>query len=159
MYTITRKLAMVCLAVVFSVLVYGCGGGSNEQAMMPDTDSPGMAMPHPVGTEGLLTRMPGSYTIPAGENSGDEAGDVTFTCPSDGPSCDVTVADDGTVTSVGGMATAMNSTAAELRLALANLVAAEETARLAVAAQETAEETARLAVAAQETAEEECEAC
>ena len=32
MYTITRKLAMVCLAVVFSVLMYGCGGGGSDQA-------------------------------------------------------------------------------------------------------------------------------
>ena len=39
MYTITRKLAMVCLAVVFSVLVYGCGGGGNGQADMVGTDS------------------------------------------------------------------------------------------------------------------------
>ena len=27
MYTLTRKLTMVCLAVVLSVLAYGCGGG------------------------------------------------------------------------------------------------------------------------------------
>ena len=42
MYTITRKIAVVCLAVVFSVLVYGCGGGDSKQASTdtPPTDSP-----------------------------------------------------------------------------------------------------------------------
>ena len=42
MYTITRKIAVVCLAVVFSVLVYGCGGGDNQQASTdtPSTDTP-----------------------------------------------------------------------------------------------------------------------
>ena len=42
MYTITRKIAMVCLAVVFSVLVYGCLGGDSQQASTPSTDSPDM---------------------------------------------------------------------------------------------------------------------
>ena len=124
MYTITRKLAMVCLAVVFSVLVYGCGGGGSDQATMtPDgtdgTDgTDGMAMTHPVSTEMVtagLTIMPGTYPILPGETA--DAGDATFTCAEDGPSCDVTVDDDGNATSTGGMATAMNSAAADERLA------------------------------------------
>ena len=147
MYTITRKLAMVCLAVVFSVLVYGCGGGSNDQAMMPDTDSPDMVMPNPVNTDMVtpgLTIMPGTYSIQPGETA--DAGDATFTCAEDGPSCDVTVADDGTVTSVGGMATAMDSAAATMRLAVeARIADAEEVARLAEEARDTAVEDARLA--------------
>ena len=53
MYTIIRKLAMVCLAVVFSALVYGCGGGGKDVAETPDgTD--GMVMTDPVDTD-LLT--------------------------------------------------------------------------------------------------------
>ena len=54
MYTITRKLAMVCLAVVFSVLMYGCGGGGSDQAAGETPDSTdgtdGMVMTHPVDT-------------------------------------------------------------------------------------------------------------
>ena len=56
-----------------------------------------------------LTITPGMYTIQPGENSGEEAGDATFTCSELGAPCVVTVADDGTVTSAGGTATAMNS--------------------------------------------------
>ena len=84
MYTITRKLSMVCLAVVFSVLMYGCGGGSSDQAeITPDgPDGPdGMAMTHPVNTDMVtdgLTIMPGTYSIQPGES--EDAGDATFTC-------------------------------------------------------------------------------
>ena len=130
MYTITRKLAMVCLAVVFSVVAYGCGGGGGSDPVAetpPAAES--MPMPHQVNTEGLLTIIPGTYNIPAGEDSGDEAGDVTFTCPTGGPSCAVEVAVDNdgntAATSVGGMATAMNSVVARLRIALEKLVDAE----------------------------------
>ena len=120
MYTITRKLAMVCLAVVFSVLVYGCGGGGSDMAgeTPDDTDSTdGMVMTHPVDTEmvtdGLMS-TPGTYTILPGESA--DAGDVTFTCSDVAEvSCVVTVDADG-ATSTGGMATAMNSAAAQARL-------------------------------------------
>ena len=70
MYTITRKLAMVCLAVVFSVLVYGCGGGGGDQASNGMSDGPDMgANPVPVNTDMVtagLTIMPGNYTDPTG---------------------------------------------------------------------------------------------
>ena len=39
--------------------------------------------------------------------------DATFYCPADGLACEIKVADDGTVTSAGGMATAQNSMAAK----------------------------------------------
>ena len=131
MYTITRKLAMVCLAVVFSVLVYGCGGGSSEQAMMPDTDSPDLTpdpmdmvmTPHTVDmsmvTVGLIV-TPGTFTLQPGESR--NRYDATFTCDTDGTSCEVTVADDGTAESVGGMATAMNSGPGNDKLAVSNTV-------------------------------------
>ena len=149
MYTITRKLSMVCLAVVFSVLMYGCGGGSSDQAeMTPDgTDgTDGMAMTHLVNTDMVtdgLTIMPGTHSIQPGES--EDAGDATFTCLAGGLSCDVTVtvADDGstTVESVGGMATAMDSVVGTLRVAvmtaegerdaaLEDLRIAEETAEM-----------------------------
>ena len=121
MYTIIRKLTMVCLAVVFSVLVYGCGGGGSEQATTTTMmDGPGM--PHSVSTELVtagLTIMPGTYNIPSGETA--DAGDATFACPAEESACEVTVElnADGTTTttSLGGMATAMNSAAADERIA------------------------------------------
>ena len=149
MYTITRKLAMVCLAVVFSVLAYGCGGGGSDQAETPDgTDgTDGMVMTHPVDTTTVsagLTIMPGTHSIQPGETA--DAGYVTFTCPAGGPACDVTVADDSTVTSVGGMATAMDSAAGTMKLAVeARIAKAEEAARIAEEARVAAVEDARLA--------------
>ena len=111
MYTLTRKLAMACLAVVLSVLAYGCGGGSSQQATVTDVSTD-------MVTAGL-TPDSGTYTIQPGGTA--NAGDVTFACPAEGSSCEVTVAeaDDGstTVTSAGGMATAMTSASAEERLA------------------------------------------
>ena len=104
MSTLTRKLAVVCLAVVFSVLVHGCGGGGSK--LTP------MSMSHTVSTDMVTTGLtiePGTYTIQPGGNL--DAGDATFTCPPGGVPCVVTVADDGTVTSAGGAATAMNSAA------------------------------------------------
>ena len=75
-----------------------------------------------------------------------DAGYVTFTCPAGGPACDVTVADDGTVTSVGGMATAMDSAAGTMKLAVeARIAKAEEAARIAEEARLAAVEEARLA--------------
>ena len=140
MYTIIRKLAMVCLAVVFSVLVYGCGGGGSGQAETTTmTDEPGM--PHSVSTASVsdgLTITPGEYNIPPGETA--DAGDATFACPAGELSCDVTVtvAEDGstTVESVGGMATAMNSASATARLAV---MAAEDARDAALAAAMAAE--------------------
>ena len=64
-----------------------------------------------------LTPDPGTYTIQPGGTA--TAGDVTFACPTEGSSCEVTVADDGTIVpspSAEGMATAMNSESAAARL-------------------------------------------
>ena len=104
MYTLTRKLSVVCLTVVLSFLVYGCGG-SSKQALITDVSTE-------MVTAGL-TPDAGTYNIQPGGTA--TAGDVTFACPAEGSSCEVTVADDGTVTSAGGMATAMDSAAAEAR--------------------------------------------
>ena len=162
MYTLTRKLSVVCLTVVLSFLVYGCGG-SSKQALITDVSTD-------MVTAGL-TPDAGTYNIQPGGTA--NAGDVTFACPDEGSSCEVTVADDGTVTSAGGMATAMTSASAIARLAaveaarLAGIAqeaaegerdAAQEAARLAGIAQEAAEETARLAGIAQEAAEGERDA-
>ena len=58
-----------------------------------------------------------TYTIQPGDSM--DAGDATFSCPAEGVPCVVTVdADEGTVTSVGGMASAMNSDAGNAKLAV-----------------------------------------
>ena len=124
MYTLTRKLSVICLTVVLSFLVYGCGG-SSKQALITDVSLDMVAD---------LTPDAGTYNVQPGGTA--NAGDVTFACPDEGSSCEVTVADDGTVTSAGGMATAMTSASALAR------VAAEEAARVAT------EEALRVAAAA-----------
>ena len=101
MYTLTRKLSVICLTVVLSFLVYGCGG-SSKQALITDVTD--------MVTAGLMPD-PGTYTIGPGGTA--NAGDVTFACPAGGPTCKITVASDGTIMSVEGsaegMATAMDS--------------------------------------------------
>ena len=110
MYTLTRKLSVVCLTVVLSFLVYGCGG-SSKQALITDVSTD-------MVTAGL-TPDSGTYTIQPGGTA--NAGDVTFACPAEGAPCEVTVAEDGTITSppgsAPGMATAMDSASAAARLA------------------------------------------
>ena len=125
MYTLTRKLSVVCLTVVLSFLVYGCGG-SSKQALITDVSTD-------MVTAGL-TPDSGTYIIQSGGTA--NAGDVTFVCPEEGSSCEVTVADDGPVTSTGGMATAMDSASALARVAAeaAARVAAEAALRVAAAA-------------------------
>ena len=140
MYTLTRKLSVICLTVVLSFLVYGCGG-SSKQALITDVSTD-------MVTAGL-TPDPGTYTIQPGGTA--NAGDVTFTCPAEGPPCEVTVAEDGTVTSAPGsapgMATAMDSASAAARLAAEQAQAEAETAR------DTANAAAMLAATAQTDAE------
>ena len=143
MYTLTRKLSVVCLTVVLSFLVYGCGG-SSKQATITDVSTD-------MVTAGL-TPDSGTYTIQPGGTA--NAGDVTFACPEEGSSCEVTVADDGTVTSAGGMAMAMTSASAAARLAAVAEAEASEAARVAAVAAAEASEAARVAaVAAAEASE------
>ena len=108
MYTLTRKLSVVCLTVVLSFLVYGCGGSSKQALITEVTD---------MVTEGLMPE-PGTYTIEPG-GTAYAGGDVSLDCPPGGPPCEVTVADDGTFvmsTSAEGMVIAMNSASAAARL-------------------------------------------
>ena len=144
MYTLTRKLSVVCLTVVLSFLVYGCGG-SSKQATITDVSTDMVTA--------SLTPDSGTYTIQPGRIA--TAGDVTFACPEEGSSCEVTVADDGTVTSTGGMATAMDSDSATRRLAAEQAQADAESDRdAAQQAQQVAEDAAMDAAAAQQVAED-----
>ena len=141
MYTLTRRLSVVCLTVVLSLLVYGCGG-SSKQALI--TDVTDMVM-------GDLMPEPGTYTIEPGGTA--NAGDVSFTCPEGGPSCEVTVADDGTIvmsTSAEGTVIAMNS---DLAIAKAERDAARAAEMAAEADKVAAEEARDDALAAEMAAE------
>ena len=145
MYTLTRKLSVVCLTVVLSFLVYGCGG-SSKQALITDVSLDMVTAD--------LTPDAGTYNIQPGGTA--NAGDVTFACSDEdeGSSCEVTVADDGTVTSAGGMATAMTSASAAARLAAVAAAAASEAARVAAVAEAEASEAARVAAVAEAEASE-----
>ena len=134
MYTLTRKLSMVSLAVVLSVLAYGCGGGSGGQALITDVSTDMVT--------GGLTPDVGTYTIQPGGTA--NSGDVTFACLEEGSSCEVTVADDGTVTSTGGMATAMISASAEARLDADQRATEAETAKMLADQRATEAETAKM---------------
>ena len=67
-----------------------------------------------------LTILPGMYTIAPGET--EDTGVVAFTCSAEGVRCLVTVADDGTITSAGGVATAMITAEGFKRLYRAQIV-------------------------------------
>ena len=126
MYTITRKLAVVCLAVVLSMLAYGCGGGSSKQADInggtdtdTDTETPSVVVtPHTVDTAVLvagLTITPSTdISIQPGKTM--NFGDADIRCRDGGEVCVVTVVDNDDVTSSGGMAEALLSKAAILKL-------------------------------------------
>ena len=157
MYTLTRKLSVVCLTVVLSFLAYGCGGGS-KQALITDVSSE-QALITDVSTDMVtagLTPDQGTYTIQPGGTA--NAGDVTFACPAGGPTCKITVASDGTIMSVegsaDGMATAMDSASAAARLAAEQRATDAEAARdAAVTARMEAEAARDAAITARMDAE------
>lgn len=117
----------------------GCGGGGSSSSSLTspsggttgagtdDTDTTPTA-----ASVTLPTERPTSYTAPtagtislaAGET--EDSGSVTFSCPADGEDCEIVVAADGTVTSTGGEATAMLTTAAMAALTLEQTMTAEE---------------------------------
>ena len=144
MYTLTRKLTMVCLAMVLSVLAYGCGGGSSQPALVVTE----------VNTDTVTTGLtPDSGTYPIQPGGTANAGDVAFAC--EGSPCEVTVADDGTVTSTGGMVTAMTSDSAVARVAAVEAArVAEDAQAVAEQAQQDAEDARDVALLAQQDAED-----
>ena len=95
--------------VIAALALAGCGGngggGTSGEGgpMMPSSVTiPDLPM-------GYNSNPAGMFTVAAGATM--DNGDVTYTCPSGGDACEIEVADDGTVTSTGGMATAARSTA------------------------------------------------
>ena len=137
----TRKmqLALSAGALALSLALAGCGGGGSSgpaKKMMPDP-------PMPVSLTAVTTDGV-DYVPPTTTPDGDplmikagmetDSGSVTFACEAGGADCEVMVADDGSVTSTGGMVTAMNSAAFQTALNKAKEEAEEaEKARIAAA--------------------------
>ena len=129
MYTITRKLTLFCLAVILSVLAYGCGGGSSTDTAMNGDDPDAPPISHTVITDLVvpgLTITPDTYTIQPGKTA--DAGDATLRCRDGGEVCVVEVVDNDNVTSTGGMAEALLSKYGILKLYAENEVNTTELA-------------------------------
>ena len=117
----------------------GGGGGDDDTAGGPTTMEP---TPEPMPTPVAVTvpdamyldadnmPMAGSMTIAAGMTY--TSGGVTFLCAEGGDACEVTVAEDGSVTATGGMVTASLTADAMTQVAEAKEMKADEenTARL-----------------------------
>ena len=133
----TKLWALSAGALALSLALAGCGGGgssssSGSQPMGPaTTPMPAMAMVSldMVTTTGTGYMAPEAGTIEIVADMSETSGSVTFMCEAGDEDCTVMVADDGTVTSTGGMVTAMNSDAFQMALD-----AAAEAARVAAAA-------------------------
>ncbi|MXX10241.1 MAG: hypothetical protein F4Z68_02285 [Nitrospira sp. SB0667_bin_9] len=111
------KRFFVYAIVIAALALAGCSsdGNGGDIAGMPDPPPP---PPEPTVTPVDLTDLPGvaiptNTVINAGEsmNFGTGQDEVTISCPSGGENCSLTQTDDS-VTSTGGMATAMLSEAA-----------------------------------------------
>ena len=140
----TKLWALSAGALALSLALAGCGGGgsggSPAATNTGDSGAPPLAAPAPMEVSlANVTTDGDGYMAPAA--TGDTpleieagmsatSGSVTFECAA-GEDCTVMVADDGTVTSTGGMVTAMNSTAYAAVLAI-------EAARVAALGKETA---------------------
>ena len=138
---IMKHLALAAVATAALALA-GCGGGggsssgptaTNQPSLPPTT--PTMPTPPPVSAvmipDGMYlddesAPMAGSMTIAAGASY--TTNGVMFSCPAGGDACEVEVMADGSVTSTGGMATAMLTDAAMMQVAQAKKAAADKAA-------------------------------
>ena len=138
-----RKLTTAAAVAALAFGLAACGGGGSDE---PTASAPPPAMPPdpmpPAPTPVAVTvtdamyldaaNMPvaGSTTIAAGATH--TSGGVTFLCAEGGDACEVTVAEDGSVTATGGMVTASLTAAAMMQVAEAKAAKAddEEAARL-----------------------------
>ena len=109
---IPRKMTAVSI-VALALAASGCGGGSSKTPTAPTPMSVSMASVTEDGA-GYMAPEAGTLMIDAGMSR--TSGSVTFACAAGGEGCTVMVAADGSVTSTGGMVTAMNSTAYQAAL-------------------------------------------
>ncbi len=94
--------------VALALAVSGCGGGGSSRTPPPPT--PVTVSMATVTTDGTGYMAPAAGTLMIDAGMSQTSGSVTFTCAAGGGDCTVMVAADGSVTSTGGMVTAMNST-------------------------------------------------
>ena len=139
----TKLWALSAGALALSLSLAGCGGGggsggSPAATNTGDSGAPPLAAPAPMEVSlANVTTDGAGYTEPTA--TGDDpieieagmsatSGSVTFECAA-GEDCTVMVADDGTVTSTGGMVTAMNSTTFQAGLDEADALSKETALR------------------------------
>ena len=116
-----RNLLTACFAALLALGLAACGTGGDDAPVAMEDPEPTPA-PEPVAVA-LPTEVPSTYaapaagtmTIPAGESRA--ANDISFSCAAGGDDCTVTVAADGSVTSVGGTVTASLTATAMTALA------------------------------------------
>jgi hypothetical protein len=120
------KSTYLALAVLagFGLALGACSSSSDDPPQMATPPANGDTMPpapmsYPVA---LPAEMPMEYTAPTAgmltvaAGGMMDSGDVTFSCPAGGMDCEITIADDGTVTSTGAQATAALTATAMARL-------------------------------------------
>lgn len=115
----TFRNLLVGLAAGSLLMLVGCGSSSDTPTPPPPPE------PEPVDTSGIASDamvQAGSYKIDAGASA--THGEITYSCAAGGANCTVDVMADGTTTSTGGTATAMNSAGYDQRVMLANQRAA-----------------------------------
>ena len=124
-----RKLTTVAAVAALAFGLAACGGGGSspttdnqdqdqnqQDDMMPPAPMPvAVTVPDAMYLDADNMPMAGSMTIAAGMTG--TSGGVTFLCAEGGDACEVTVADDGSVTATGGTVTASLTAAAMTQVA------------------------------------------
>ena len=98
-----------------ALVVAGCSD-SDSSPPADLTDDTTQATPVQIDLAGV-TATPAAGSLNLGPGQTGDIGDISFMCASGGESCMVTVKEDGTAESTGGMVTAMDSAAYKLRMA------------------------------------------
>ena len=134
---LTRSLLAACSIVALTAVMYGCvhDGGSDApttggDTMMPEPEPEpeptpvAVTVPDAMYLDDANMPMAGMTTIAAGGSH--TSGGVMFSCAAGGDACELTIADDGSVTSTGGDVTAMLTEAAMEQVADAKLMARDQ---------------------------------
>ena len=140
-----KHLMKACLAAAFALGLAACGGsdpatpptdqgttdqGTTDQGTTDPAPTVDVTIPDQMYLDEDNMPMAGTLSIKAGETS--TSGGVIFSCPADGEDCEVTIADDGSVTSTGGAATAALTDDATKQVAQAKKEAKDEADRAAL---------------------------
>ena len=148
MKSLIPRMMTAVSTVALALAASGCGGSSSRTPAPPAPTPMAVSLTMvTVDGAGYMAPEAGDLTIAAGASM--DSGSVTFRCAAGGGACMVTVAADGTVTSTGGMVTAMNSTAYQAALDDAKQTAAttldsSTTALMTLAGPATMEGSARM---------------